>query len=133
MGTCAEDKPNISDAAPGGVGLVLIDVINPMDFEGAEALASSALDAADVIARLRDQADQLGVPVVYVNDNYGHWGSDEAKLVEICGAANSTAKRLIGTLARASATTSSSNRSFRDSTPPTCPFCCRDWGFDGWC
>lgn len=75
----AERRP-----APGGVALLLIDVINPMDFAGAEALQGPALAAATSIRRLRDRADALGVPVVYVNDNGGHWGSERAAIVAAC-------------------------------------------------
>jgi nicotinamidase-related amidase len=93
-----DDAVNDAGPAPGGVGLLLIDVINPLDFEGAEDLAPRAFEASDVILRLRDQADELGVPVVYVNDNYGHWSSEKSKLVELCAAASPWAKRLIDKL-----------------------------------
>ena len=89
-----EDAANIEGPAPGGVGLLLIDVINPLDFEGAEALGPAAIRAAEVIARLRTRADNSGTPVVYVNDNYGHWGSEKAKLVERCAAASKAARDL---------------------------------------
>ena len=65
------DAEGSQQPAPGGVALVLIDVINAMDFEGAEALHGPALAAAEASRGLRDQADALGVPVVYVNDSYG--------------------------------------------------------------
>jgi nicotinamidase-related amidase len=96
--SAANDAPVIDKPAPGGVGLLLLDVINTLDFEGAEALAPSALDASETIARLRDQADKLSVPVIYVNDNYGHWGSDKEKLVDMCAAASPSASRLIAKL-----------------------------------
>jgi nicotinamidase-related amidase len=55
------------------VALLLIDVVNPMDFDGADALLPHALRAADAIASLKHRARVAGVPVVYVNDNYGRW------------------------------------------------------------
>ncbi len=55
------------------VALLLIDVVNPMDFDGAEALLPRALRAAEPIAALKHRARVAGVPVVYVNDNYGRW------------------------------------------------------------
>jgi nicotinamidase-related amidase len=81
------------------VALLLVDVINPMNFEGAEPLSRQALDASRAILRLRNEADALGVPVVYVNDNYGHWGSEKSRLVETCAAASDTAQELASRLA----------------------------------
>ena len=89
-----EDAANIKGPAPGGVGLVLIDVVNPLNFEGADALAPMALQASEVIAHLRSCADQQGSPVIYVNDNYGHWGSEKARLVERCAAASPAGRKL---------------------------------------
>ena len=93
-----DDAANVRGPAPGGVGLVLIDVINPLDFEGAEALAPNAAQAAEIIANLRTQADDLGVPVIYVNDNYGHWGAEKAKLIGACAAATPAAKQIVDRL-----------------------------------
>ncbi|HET9207355.1 MAG TPA: isochorismatase family cysteine hydrolase [Burkholderiaceae bacterium] len=56
--------------------LLLVDFINPLDFDGAEALAPSALIAARATARLRRQAARSGVQTLYANDNYGRWRSD---------------------------------------------------------
>ena len=90
-----DDAVNIKGSAPGGVGLLLVDVINPLDFDGADQLAPAALKAAEVIARLRAQADEAGTPVIYVNDNYGHWGSEKTKLVEQCAAATPEGAKLV--------------------------------------
>ena len=53
--------------------LLLIDVVNPMDFPGADALMPNAMRAAGAMAALKHRAHVAGVPVVYVNDNYGRW------------------------------------------------------------
>lgn len=90
-----EDGVNLQGSAPGGVGLLLIDVINPLNFDGAEDLAPGALKAAKAIARLRARADETGTPVVYVNDNYGHWGSEKTRLIERCAAASQAGADLI--------------------------------------
>lgn len=70
------------DAAGGGTALLVVDMINCLDFEGGEALAPAAKRAAGVIAQLRAQADQAGLPVIYVNDNFGAWHSEKSKLVD---------------------------------------------------
>ena len=58
------------------VALILIDVINDMEFETGEALFKNALPAARHLARLKQRAKDSGVPVIYVNDNFGKWRSD---------------------------------------------------------
>jgi nicotinamidase-related amidase len=58
------------------VALVLIDVINDMEFDDGEALFRNALPAAKNLAALRRRAKGAGVPVIYVNDNFGKWRSD---------------------------------------------------------
>jgi nicotinamidase-related amidase len=54
------------------VTLVLIDVINGFAFEGSEGLVTAARRAAPKILALRERAHAAGVPVVYVNDSFGH-------------------------------------------------------------
>jgi nicotinamidase-related amidase len=58
------------------VALILIDVINDMEFEGGEALLRNALPAAKKLSQLARRARKAGVPVIYVNDNFGKWRSD---------------------------------------------------------
>jgi nicotinamidase-related amidase len=64
--------------------LLLIDVINDMDFAGGAALMRTALPAARKIAKLRERARRAGVPVIYVNDNFGRWRSDFRSQVAHC-------------------------------------------------
>lgn len=64
--------------------LLLIDVINDLEFEGAESLLESALPMAERIAELKKRARQSGIPIVYVNDNFGKWQSNFNKLLEHC-------------------------------------------------
>ncbi|HZE09387.1 MAG TPA: isochorismatase family cysteine hydrolase, partial [Gemmatimonadaceae bacterium] len=58
------------------VALILIDVINDMEFENGDALFENALPAAKKLADLSRRARDAGVPVIYVNDNFGKWRSD---------------------------------------------------------
>jgi nicotinamidase-related amidase len=64
------------------IALLLIDVVNPMDFDGGERLLPHALRAARRIAELRDRARDAGVPVIYVNDNFDCWHLGFSELVE---------------------------------------------------
>jgi nicotinamidase-related amidase len=62
--------------------LLLIDVVNPMDFRGAELLMPHAMRAAESIRALKHRAHVAGVPVIYVNDNYGRWHVGFRELIE---------------------------------------------------
>jgi len=66
------------------VALLLIDVINDMEFEGAEALVEQAIPMAHRIAELKRRARKAGIPAIYVNDNFGRWQSDFRRVVEHC-------------------------------------------------
>jgi nicotinamidase-related amidase len=66
------------------VALLLIDVINDMEFEGAEALVAHAVPMAHRIAELKRRAKAAGIPTIYVNDNFGRWKSDFRRVVEHC-------------------------------------------------
>ena len=73
---------NAPDAHP--VALLLVDVINPLDFPEADEFLRHALPAARKIAALKRRATEAGVPVVYANDNFGRWRSDLSAVVERC-------------------------------------------------
>jgi nicotinamidase-related amidase len=64
--------------------LLLIDVINDLDFPESDQLLRFALPMAQRIAALKRRAKQQGVPVIYVNDNFGRWRSDFHAQVEHC-------------------------------------------------
>jgi nicotinamidase-related amidase len=66
------------------VALLLIDVINDLEFEEGEELVEYALPMAQNIARLKLEAKKHGVPCLYVNDNFGQWQSDFKHLVTRC-------------------------------------------------
>jgi nicotinamidase-related amidase len=66
------------------VALLVIDMINAFDFEGAAAMLPRALAAARATAALTQRARHAGVPVVYVNDNFGRWRSDFHEVLEHC-------------------------------------------------
>ncbi len=62
--------------------LLLIDVINDLEFSGGEALLEKALPMADRIAELKRRAAECEVPTIYLNDNFGQWRSDFRSVVE---------------------------------------------------
>jgi nicotinamidase-related amidase len=67
-------KESFPDKMP--VALLLIDVINDLEFPGGEDLFEHALPMARAIARLKERAGRAQVPCIYVNDNFGRWRSD---------------------------------------------------------
>ncbi|HEX8382781.1 MAG TPA: isochorismatase family cysteine hydrolase [Sphingomonas sp.] len=87
------------EPATGGTALLIIDMLNTLDFAGGEAMLPAATAAADAIRALRDKADAAGVPVVYVNDNYDQWHSERSRLVELCAAEDSLGRPLAERLA----------------------------------
>jgi nicotinamidase-related amidase len=72
-----------------GTALLLIDVINDLDFRHAAPLIAEAEPMALRLARLKRRAAKAGVPVVYVNDNFGQWRSDFKQTVKHCTARRS--------------------------------------------
>lgn len=73
---------NVPDQA--GAALLLIDVINDFEFENGAALLKLALPVGKQIANLKTKAKETGIPVVYVNDNFGKWRSDLNQIVSHC-------------------------------------------------
>jgi nicotinamidase-related amidase len=73
---------NVPESSP--VALLLIDVINDLEFPGAESLAAAAGPMARRIAALKRRARAAGIPAIYVNDNFGRWQSDFNKVVQHC-------------------------------------------------
>ena len=81
------------------LALLLIDVINDFDCPGAEGLIAEASRAAPRIAALAQRARQIGAPVIYVNDNFGHWRSDFHATVARCSAPQRPGAALVQRLA----------------------------------
>ena len=116
-----DENPPTDRASSPGVALLIIDMINPFDFEGAEDLLPKIDAVSGVVLRLRAEADRLNIPVIYVNDNYGHWHSERSRLIDAC--ADSPGADVVRRLVpRRSRTSLSSSRSFQVFTPPTCLF-----------
>ncbi len=64
--------------------LVLIDVINDMEFPDGDRLLAQARPMATRLAELKQRAKAAGIPVIYANDNFGRWQSDFSTLVRHC-------------------------------------------------
>jgi nicotinamidase-related amidase len=66
------------------VALLLIDVIDDLEFPEGEQLLRFAQPMAERIAELRRRAREADVPVIYVNDNFGRWRSNFQAHVDHC-------------------------------------------------
>lgn len=82
------------------VALLLIDVINPLEFPEARQLSKFVPALARQLSRLKERAQKAGVPVIYVNDNFGRWRSDFRLQVEYCLRKDSRGAELADSLPR---------------------------------
>jgi nicotinamidase-related amidase len=85
--TMPRRKSDLHGSAPdkSEVVLLIVDVINDLDFPEADQLARFIPKMARSLAALKNRAKAAGVPVIYVNDNFGRWRSDFRALVDHCG------------------------------------------------
>jgi nicotinamidase-related amidase len=84
---------NAPDSSP--VALLLIDVINDLEFEGGEKLLRHALPTARRIAAFKKRCVDAGIPAIYVNDNFGKWRSDFKKLISHCLDDNTRGREIV--------------------------------------
>ncbi len=66
------------------VALLLIDLINDLEFPEGEQLLAQTMPLLPRIVELKRRAKAAGVPVIYVNDNFGRWQSNFNAQVEHC-------------------------------------------------
>lgn len=84
---CVSEMPRRASSSSmdhGPTALLLIDVINDMEFEGSETLVKLAETMAKKIRALKRRARAAGIPTIYINDNFGKWRSDFRATVEYC-------------------------------------------------
>ncbi|KAB7731062.1 isochorismatase family protein [Rudanella paleaurantiibacter] len=83
MATLNDDlHGNAPDNSP--VALLIIDMLNDLEFPEGPQFLEPTLAAARQIKQLKKQAKALKIPVVYVNDNFGRWQSDINDVVNHC-------------------------------------------------
>lgn len=91
--------PLAQERAPSGVALVIIDMFSswPADDDG--VFLQAALTIAPNIADLKRRCSETGVPVIYANDNAGHWRSDFRCTVDAARRAGGAAREIAELLA----------------------------------
>lgn len=89
--------PNLHGNVPDKckIALLLVDVINPLDFPEAPQMLRYVPKMAKKLRRLKERARKAGVPAIYVNDNFGRWRSDFRAQVEHCLSAESRGRELV--------------------------------------
>jgi nicotinamidase-related amidase len=104
-----ESSPGKSDDLHGNapdrssVALLLIDVINDLDFPKNEELVRKSEALAKRIAALKQRCRKAGIPTIYVNDNKGKWRSDFSEVVRRCLRRNAPGRAMVKRLIPASA------------------------------
>jgi len=53
--------------------VLIVDMINDFQYEDGERLFKQVLPVARKIKELKERANDAGIPVIYVNDNFEHW------------------------------------------------------------
>lgn len=80
-------------------GFLIIDMINDLAFPGAEPLLRAAGAMVNDILDFRAQADEAGIPTIYVNDNFGQWRSERSEIAERAQREDSPARDIANALA----------------------------------
>src|SRR6185437_4734782 len=75
--------------------LLLIDVVNHFEFPDGNRILRKALKIAPRLTSLKDRARRAHIPGIYVNDNFGQWRSDAARLLAYCLRAQSAGRRFV--------------------------------------
>jgi nicotinamidase-related amidase len=70
--------------SPVPVALLLVDVLTTFQFPDGEEILQSALSMRDALVRLKARTRQVGIPGLYVNDNFGDWRSEKEILMGRC-------------------------------------------------
>src|SRR5690242_484906 len=78
----AKPDSNAPDRSP--AALIIIDMLNDLEFEGGDRLLAHAVPVAESILALKRRARAVSIPVIYANDNFGRWRSDLHDTVDHC-------------------------------------------------
>lgn len=89
----------INQPAPCHTALLIIDMINDLEFADGAAMFPEARKASTAIHQLKELSRRSEVPIVYVNDNYGRWHSERSLIVEHCSREGALGRELVEMLA----------------------------------
>lgn len=91
------DGSAIKGPAPvkANTAILVLDMISDFDFEDGDKLYRKALKAAEKLSDLKSRAKSAGVPVIFVNDNFGKWNEDFAAYAESVRTTSAKGRRII--------------------------------------
>src|SRR5690242_7719212 len=78
-----------------GIVLLIVDVINDLDFPDNEQLVRHSARLTDSILALKRRCKSLGIPAIYVNDNRGRWRSDLREVIRQAGRKDAPGKQMV--------------------------------------
>ncbi|MDB5581188.1 MAG: cysteine hydrolase [Bradyrhizobium sp.] len=85
--------------------LLLVDLMNPLDFSGAERLAPAALSGqlAEPMSCALSSRGGNHVSCIFANDNFGRWQSQFDSVVNWCGSKGKKPAEIVKLLNRSRA------------------------------
>lgn len=86
MAATPSEKQDLHGNAPDRcrAALLIVDMINALDFPGNEKLVQESVELGRSIAKLKRRCSETGIPTIYVNDNQDKWRSDFAAVIRHC-------------------------------------------------
>lgn len=94
----AKDNLKGATSRSSKIALLLIDLMNDFDYPEGGRLFKYARPAAENIVRLKKRAKSRGIPVIYVNDNFGKWQSNFKKIIDHCRQTSAESRQLVDLL-----------------------------------
>ena len=88
------DRTGVSPAVA-NTAVIVLDMISDFEFEDGDRLRANALQITEALAALTERARSTGVPVIFVNDNFGRWTENFATHVDHVKQASEDGRHLI--------------------------------------
>eukprot|EP01113_Clastostelium_recurvatum_P011041 TRINITY_DN15564_c0_g1_i1.p1 TRINITY_DN15564_c0_g1~~TRINITY_DN15564_c0_g1_i1.p1 ORF type:complete len:262 (+),score=53.73 TRINITY_DN15564_c0_g1_i1:22-786(+) len=90
-------QPNLAgdvDTCESHIALLIVDVINDLNFPDNEYIVKQSAVIAGKIEALSDECRRRKIPIIYCNDNWGKWQSSREEIVKHCLSEESQGKEM---------------------------------------
>ena len=94
MSESLSDRTGVPPAAA-NTAVIVLDMISDFEYEDGEKIRARALETIDALAELTNRAKTAGVPVIFVNDNFGKWTEDFGTFVDSVKAASKESRQIV--------------------------------------
>jgi nicotinamidase-related amidase len=93
----ANDELQLISPAPVGANtaILVLDMISDFDFEDGDKLYPHAVKVAERLSALKPRARAAGVPLIFVNDNFGKWNEDFGAYVDSIRKASEKGRKIV--------------------------------------